>query len=346
MIVVIADDLSGATELAAISHAHGLITEVHIDRLYETDSEVVCIDANTRSLPAPNAVAIARRLAHEALDAGCSWIYKKCDSVLRGHVIAETRAIQDATGQSCALLVPANPSRGRTIVDGHYFIHGQPLHETDFANDPVFPRLSSKLADLVGSDLSHITIPDCAKRDSLLRLASAVRPEQLPVGGADFFAALLQTLQHLGCNSVPHWPLASALTRLLVCGSATAWPHRLQLAKLAQVPTATIPADIAVFAYQLTQRRAGLMGLGATVQADSLDQLATAVATTLASLPIDWLLLEGGETAAHVVRKMNWYRFQIATLCDHGLASLKPIGWESQQVLIKPGSYAWPGPIW
>lgn len=346
MIVVIADDLSGATELAAVAQAHGLKTEVHVSRLHTTNSQVVCVDANTRSLTAARATDITRAIALEALATGCSWIYKKCDSVLRGHVLAETRAIQAATGQNHALLIPANPSRGRCIVHGHYLIQGQPLDVTEFAHDPLFPRQSSLVTDLLSGDRSGLTIPDCDRFETLLHLAEVIRADQLPVGGSDFFAALLQT-QGLG-QPEPYagWPSYSGLTRLLVCGSASAWPKRLLQANLKGNPTASLPFDIQPFAHRLASSQAGLVGLGSTSQADSLDRLAVAVADVLAAAPVDWLLLEGGETAAHVVRNLAWQRFQVSHCYAHGLATLIPEGVQSKRLLIKPGSYAWPESIW
>ena len=53
------------------------------------------------------------------------------------------------------MLIPANPSRGRCIANGRYFIHGTLLSETEFARDPEFPARSSDVLALLdsGSDL-------------------------------------------------------------------------------------------------------------------------------------------------------------------------------------------------
>jgi hypothetical protein len=79
-------------------------------------------------------------------------IFKKIDSVLRGHVAAELEAQMKAMGKARALIVAANPSLGRTIVNGQYFVGGVPLAETSFSDDPDFPVHTSVVTDIVTSD--------------------------------------------------------------------------------------------------------------------------------------------------------------------------------------------------
>src|SRR5205814_9282515 len=80
---------------------------------------------------------------------GAGWIYKKVDSVLRGPVAAELEAVMKQLNFARILLVPANPGLGRTIRNGCYFVEGKPLDETHFRHDPEFPRLTSKVQDLL-----------------------------------------------------------------------------------------------------------------------------------------------------------------------------------------------------
>lgn len=68
------------------------------------------------------------------------------------------------------LLVPANPSRGRIIRDGRYFVDGIPLNEPAFARDPEHPPRSSSVAEMLG-DASGILAPDAGDlaRPAVLR---------------------------------------------------------------------------------------------------------------------------------------------------------------------------------
>jgi uncharacterized protein YgbK (DUF1537 family) len=137
MIGVLADDLTGAAEIGAIGVRHGLSAELRLRT--DTDGsfpELLCLDTDSRSCNPIEAAARAAQAAKSLTAASPRLIYKKVDSVLRGNVIAEIEAIMNALGLRLALVAPANPSVGRTIRDGRYFIKGQPISETDFARDP------------------------------------------------------------------------------------------------------------------------------------------------------------------------------------------------------------------
>src|SRR5712672_2555907 len=131
MIGVIADDLTGAAELGGIGLRHGLKAEVILQGECIGDTDLLCVDTDTRSCPAKEAAWRAAAAARRLRKAGAAWIYKKVDSVLRGNVLAEVSAIREALGVRSALLVPANPRFGRVIRDGRYFVKGKLIHQTD-----------------------------------------------------------------------------------------------------------------------------------------------------------------------------------------------------------------------
>ena len=58
-IIVIADDLSGAAELANAALQAGFSAEVQMHFCPGTDADVVCVDTETRSLPPEAAAAFA-----------------------------------------------------------------------------------------------------------------------------------------------------------------------------------------------------------------------------------------------------------------------------------------------
>src|SRR5262245_40838884 len=143
MIGVISDDLTGAAELGAVGLRYGLEAEIVVQGQPTGNAELVCIDTSSRSSPPEEAaqrVVLASRVLKTA---GTSWIYKKVDSVLRGHVLTELEALMKELGLASALLVPANPLLGRVIRDGRYYVRGKPIDQTEFANDPEYPRKTS-----------------------------------------------------------------------------------------------------------------------------------------------------------------------------------------------------------
>ena len=230
MIGAVADDFTGAAEIGAVGLRHGLRAEVVLAGEPSGDADLVCIDTDSRSCDATTAARHATGAALLLRDCGATWIYKKTDSVLRGNVTREIETIVKQLGLSGALLVPGNPSLGRTIVNGRYFVSGRLIHQTAFAHDPKHPRLSPNVLELIdepsalpvvvrkpGESLPErgIVIGEVATSKDLHTWAALRNENWLMAGAAEFFDAMLD----------PGAPLP--LTRpgpgrqLFVCGSVS-----------------------------------------------------------------------------------------------------------------------------
>ena len=140
MIAIIADDFSGAAELAGIAAARGYKAEVQTVFDPASDAEVIAIDTDTRLKSEDEAASVLRVITRQILATKPAWIYKKTDSVMRGHIRAEIEAILDVSGLAKCIFIPANPSKDRVIRSGHCFVNGVPLDQTIFASDPDHPR--------------------------------------------------------------------------------------------------------------------------------------------------------------------------------------------------------------
>jgi len=114
MIVVIADDLSGAAELANVALQAGLSADVQLQFDATSDADVVCISTDTRSRDVLEAAATVEAVTRAVMTASPDFLYKKCDSLLRGWVAEEACAVARVLGRTRILLVPANPSRRST----------------------------------------------------------------------------------------------------------------------------------------------------------------------------------------------------------------------------------------
>ena len=186
------------------------------------------MDTDSRSCAPAEAARRATAAAKLLRKAGAKWIYKKVDSVLRGNVLAEIEAIMREMerrspdpragntrvhfqagreiGAPRVLLHPANPSLGRTIRNGKYFVFGKPIHKTEFARDPAHPRWTADVRALLNGKAAKL-IRVCKPRDPLpdgeVVICEATSPRDvrlwaeransatLLAGGAEFFAALL-----------------------------------------------------------------------------------------------------------------------------------------------------------
>jgi D-threonate/D-erythronate kinase len=365
MIVVIADDLSGAAELAGVARRHGLTAEVQTVFTPASDAKVICLDTDSRSLAPGLAGARVEAVAREVVAAQPEGIFKKCDSVLRGAVLAESSALAIAAGKTRILIVPANPSRGRVIRKGNYFVEGQPLHETAFARDPEHPRTTSSVARLVGGDLTNVTIPDTVTLDDVMRHAVGLEEDALPVGGADFFDAILTQWIELRNPRSPADRASSASAggrtatdpsvagpTLLVCGSAAAWAQRRREAETLGIAVFALPHPVAEIVRGLRERRCALVGIGdgPETRGAAPPVLAAALAETIGAIlretPVARLLSEGGATSAAVLRAMHWTRLRVSEISPLGVGVLRPVGVSGPTLLIKPGSYSWPSEIW
>lgn len=386
MIVVIADDISGAAELAGVAFERGLSAEVQTRFDPSSKADVVALDTDSRLLEPAVASRRVGEIARHVASAKPSLVYKKVDSVLRGSIVAEVDAILDATGQRKALLIPANPSRRRIIKLGEYFVDGAPLAYTAFARDPTHPAWTSNVLELLGPSAAGgttsvrsdgavfdrgITVPDVASVEDLKRRALEVDESILPVGGAEFFGAILDVLmERSNLSAKPGKAEASpgaesGGTRLVVCGSAAAWAKgRRELAAARNVPCFEMPPRLAslksddgggeaatAWAFEiwsaLRERGLAMMSIGGGEAVDAgdserlLKRLVDAVEIVFRKAEVGRLALEGGATARAVIDRLGWTSFETVGAVA-GLSWLRVAGAETPRLLIKPGSYDWP----
>jgi len=127
MILVIADDLSGAAELAGIAARHGLPSEVQTRLDLSSRASLIAVDTQTRSLNPDQASERVFGIFERAKALNPDWVFKKTDSVLRGNIASELQALAKAASKHRVIFIPANPSKNRVIVDGEYQVEGLPI---------------------------------------------------------------------------------------------------------------------------------------------------------------------------------------------------------------------------
>ncbi|HEX5837410.1 MAG TPA: four-carbon acid sugar kinase family protein [Anaerolineales bacterium] len=142
-LAIIADDLSSATDCGAQMVRSGLSVVVPLKGyplpVQARDANVISVDTDSRSLSADQAYVNVRAATQQLLLEGRTAFYKSVDSTLRGNLGAEVEAVLDVVRPDCAIIAPAFPKYGRTTVDGIQYLHGRPLHETEFGTDPTAP---------------------------------------------------------------------------------------------------------------------------------------------------------------------------------------------------------------
>lgn len=246
LLLIIADDFTGALDTGVQFAAHGISTRVvvdsHADFAAHT-SQVLVVDTETRHLPASEAADIVADLAKRAVRAGVSYIYKKTDSALRGNIGAELSAVLRASGCKRLPFLPAFPQTGRVTKGGVHYIDGVPVTESPFGADPFEPVRHSAVTELIGeqSDVPaesfHALLPeeevpkaegilvfDAENADELYATGQRLLKETEGTGrpvilaGCAGFGAVLPRLLGLACGAPRQLPKLNPRL-LVVCGS-------------------------------------------------------------------------------------------------------------------------------
>jgi uncharacterized protein YgbK (DUF1537 family) len=149
----IADDFTGATDLAAMLVKNGMRSVQLIgvpgatDPVPEADAVVVALKSRT----APVRQAVGESLAALAWlrDAGCrQFFFKYCstfDSTDEGNIGPVADALVAALGCGFSLACPAFPANARSVYQGHLFVGSVLLNESGMENHPLTPMRDANL---------------------------------------------------------------------------------------------------------------------------------------------------------------------------------------------------------
>lgn len=375
MIAVIADDLTGAAEIAGIGWRHGLDAKIlHRDEP-PSSAGLLVYDSDSRNCTPAEARRRVTRIVKRLQTKNPAWIFKKVDSVLRGNALAETEAAMRALKLPRGILVSANPSAGRVVRDGKYFIHGRPIHKTDFRHDPRHPRRSPRVVDLLGGQgrlplavvkptasapSEGIIVGDAADVADVRRWAVAVDARTFAAGGAEFFSALLA---NCGLKTRARRKSFSAGRTLFVCGSlAESAAEFLRRSRAKNWPVLLMPGGLVAkgrgakrlqdewaqrSVVALRQNPQVVVAIGRPMVSGArtpgrLGEILTDVAARILSAARPrYACVEGGATAAVLLQKLGWTLLTVDGELATGVVVLKPRGGKLSLVL-KPGSYEWP----
>ena len=124
--VVVADDLTGSCDTGVHFAAAGFETVVCLgpESIATCPADVVVINTRTRSQPSLEGIRRVRDAVARAPE--CSVLYKKIDSTIHGHVVAEVVAALESSTRRSAVIAPAYPRLGRTVQGGMLHVFGSP----------------------------------------------------------------------------------------------------------------------------------------------------------------------------------------------------------------------------
>jgi uncharacterized protein YgbK (DUF1537 family) len=149
----IADDLTGATDLALMLTRNGMRT-VQVMGVPDAamplgDVDAVVVALKSRTNPVEEAVAWSLASADALLAAGARQLFfKYCstfDSTDQGNIGPVAEALLGRVKGDIAIVCPAFPANKRTVYLGHLFVGDVPLHESPMKDHPLTPMRDSNL---------------------------------------------------------------------------------------------------------------------------------------------------------------------------------------------------------
>uniref|UniRef100_UPI003101AF31 four-carbon acid sugar kinase family protein n=1 Tax=Neorhizobium sp. EC2-8 TaxID=3129230 RepID=UPI003101AF31 len=324
MLVILADDLTGALDCAAPFAGRGLHTEIAlspkaIELALQAGPAVLSVNLGSREVEAE----AARQATTAALSSLPSDIvlFKKIDSRLKGNIAAEL----DATPFRLALVAPAIPDFGRNVRAGN--VEGFGLDK------PL------KIADALGAHAERAIIPDTLSQADMLDVLAAGRE-----AGTDLLVGARGLAEALASQMTGRRTAEPAVPKpgpaLFVIGSR----DPITLAQIEELRGSVAPDYIAApngrpERVTLPQHPITLVQAtpGETDDPPLLvsERLAASIVPDMTA-PVATLLLSGGVTAEAVLKMMNVSRFQLLGECLPGLGLAYVDG---QCIIAKSGGF-------
>jgi uncharacterized protein YgbK (DUF1537 family) len=158
----IADDFTGATDLAAMLVRGGMRTVqvIGVPSLPLPEADAIVVALKSRTAPVARAVDESLAACETLLRGGARQIvFKICstfDSTPRGNIGPVADALMKRLGAGFAVACPAFPENGRTIYQGHLFVGASLLSESGMENHPLTPMTDPNLVRVLARQTDGI----------------------------------------------------------------------------------------------------------------------------------------------------------------------------------------------
>ena len=322
---IVADDLTGACDVAACFSAVAGPMEVFISpEVVKKPDNLAVINTQTRLLSAQDSYetlkSIGSRLADKKI------IFKKIDTALRGQVGAELQGLLDGVGEKTGswetIVAPAIPKIGKTTRDGLQYDDGVPINRTAYADDLLTPVNSANIAEIIRqTGQLEFKVCDAQTDDDLRSIISESSNgnKKVFVGSLGLAAVLAEKLERVnkGDSNMP-----TADRAMIVCGSRY---ERSQ----AQIEKAAVDMGVKVVYIHPTEmtpdqlswlKNENVCLLSITpekietseYQASKIvNHFVSTIAELVRHFRPQGLGIVGGETAYHLLKKLNVNRLRI-----------------------------------
>lgn len=222
--LVIADDLTGATEIALALADVGLgnLAWLWKDEGSPPERQVCSVNLDTRDMPTDEACMRLAEFFRRCRDSRFRTVFKKVDSTARRHIAAEIDVCLKSPGFDAVVVALAAPDDRRNTLNGIHRVGDVPVDQTPFARDLALPTAHLPTLLTAGTTRTCLHVPmatirkgvdaisaamafpqdagkpiismDCETRDDLRSIAFAIiqSPKRiLPIGSAAMFRELI-----------------------------------------------------------------------------------------------------------------------------------------------------------
>jgi uncharacterized protein YgbK (DUF1537 family) len=321
MITVLADDLSGAAEVAGVFLDRATPLSLRLNTFGSLAAPgVVIVDMNTRAMAQEGAVrAVRAARAHIPND---TLVIKKIDSLLRGHIAAEVAVLAE---RGPVIFAAALPTLGRT---------------------PSRRAVAEMLPEeFVAS--GRVTICDAVTDEDLDAVVSdsGRMPDVQLVGTSALAAAVARTLP---AGRLPEAPPRTPKTVLTVVGTAAPSAAR-QVEALVADGTRPITIDARALLHdkadpeplqQTLGRGPAVVTISGVVEPAESQAVSNALGHFIANAQAQHrpdLVLTGGETARAVVDAIGLESLRPIHEIHHG--AVASVASDGRRVVTRPGSF-------
>lgn len=246
----IADDLTGATDLALMLAREGMRVVQVVGVPESVDfgpADAVVVSLKSRTNPVAEAVAQSRAALACLREAGARQVYfKYCstfDSTPEGNIGPVAEALMADLGTGVTVACPAFPANGRTVFNGHLFVGRQLLSDSPMKDHPLTPMTNSDLVQVLGAQVASPV--GLVPHDVIAEGAEAVRSRITKAEGFLILDAVNDAdLRVLG-EAIADLPLVTGGSGLAL-GLPEAYRRRGWLQTAASASTFTAPEGPAV----------------------------------------------------------------------------------------------------
>ena len=383
----IADDFTGASDAASFLQKAGLKTvllngvpeaEISLDRY-----DAVVVALKTRTEPVADAVRHSMEVVTWMEARGVTnYYFKYCstfDSTREGNIGPILDAVLEYFREPYTILCPALPVNGRTVIGGHLYVNGVPLHESPMKDHPLTPMWDSRIKNLMEAqskypcyELSAQDMTPELLREKVARWSAESRhfyivPDYSTAEDGEKIARLFGGCKVLsgGSGILEHLEKHAEKGIVLAGSCSTATLNQIRVYQEAGHPSykidplalwnGTLTVDeildfvrsypeeyVLVYCSDSADKVREVQELGREKIAALLENTLSQIAKRLAEEGYHHVIVAGGETSGAVTKKLGYQAFRVGKSVAPGVPLMIPVENEKMRLVLKSGNFGQP----